>query len=117
MKKVLISGFLGIAFAFAMVACNGSAKNNDSVADSEQPACEQAEEHECMHHCQMTCPDSACLANNCENCTCPEDSPCHKKEACKGEGNCCKKDAADAEQGCCKKQGEGCKKECEHHNK
>ena len=125
MKKALISGFLGIAFAFAMVACNGSAKNNDSVADNEQPACEQAEEHQCMHHCQMTCPDSVCLAANCENCTCPEDSPCHKKAACQGDSTC-HKDAACADkkdcckkqqgEGCCKKQqGEGCKKECENH--
>lgn len=114
MKKAFISGFLGIAFAFVMVACNGNASNNDTVAP-EEPACEQAEQHECMHHCQMTCPDSVCLANNCENCTCPEDSPCHQK-ACKGDGNC-HKDAACGEQhecqkqgeGCCKKQGEGCK--------
>lgn len=124
MKKALISGFLGIAFAFAMVACNGNANNNDSVADNEQPACEQADEHQCMHHCQMTCPDSVCLAANCENCACPEDSPCHQKAACQGDGNC-HKDAACAEkegckhegEGCCKKQGEDCKKECENHKK
>ncbi|MBQ1409128.1 MAG: hypothetical protein IIY87_05165 [Bacteroidales bacterium] len=120
MKKALFTGFLGIAFAFAMVACNGTAQNNDSVADD--TTCAQAEEQECMHHCQMTCPDSVCLAANCENCTCPEDSPCHKK-ACMGDGSC-QKDAACAEkheckhegEGCCKKQGEGCKKDCGNHN-
>lgn len=127
MKKAFISGFLGIAFAFAMVACNGNAANTDTVADTTGATMEQ---EECMHHCQMTCPDSVCLANNCENCTCPEDSPCHMK-ACKGEGNgeCCKKaegcqhdgsckkdegcKKADG-QGCCKKDGNGeCKKQCE----
>lgn len=118
MKKALIYGFLGIAFAFSMVACNGSAKTEDSAADK---TCDmmQAEEHECMRHCQMTCPDSVCLANNCENCACPEDSPCHKK-ACQGDGSC-HKDAACAEkhecqhegEGCCKKQGEGCQKQGE----
>lgn len=120
MKKALISGFLGIAFAFAMVACNGNNNGTDTTAT--EPACagmEQAEEH-CMQHCQMTCPDSVCLANNCEHCTCPEDSPCHQK-ACKGDGSC-QKDAACAGkheckgegEGCCKKQGEGCQqqKEC-----
>lgn len=125
MKKALISGFLGIAFAFAMVACNGGAKTNDSVVENEQPACEQAEE-QCMHHCQMTCPDSVCLAANCENCTCPEDSPCHQKATCQGDGSCADKEGCKKEgegcckkegESCCKKQGEGCKKECENHNK
>lgn len=113
MKKAFFTGFLGIAFAFCMVACNGNANTNEPEAE---PTCEQSEEHACMQHCQMTCPDSVCLANNCENCTCPEDSPCHKKEACKGDGQCCKKEG-----NCCKEgaAAEGCCKEgakpCEGH--
>ena len=119
MKKALISGFLGIAFAFAMVSCNGNAANTDTVADTTNVNMEQTEQ--CMKHCQMTCPDSVCLAANCENCTCPDSSACHQKPACKGEGNCCKK--ADGEGECCKKaqaegcaNAEGCKKECEKKN-
>lgn len=128
MKKALINGFLGIAFAFAMVACNGNASTEDTTA-ADTCEMEQAEEA-CMHHCQMTCPDSVCLAANCENCVCPEDSPCHKKPECKGEGNCCKKaegegcKKAEANGECCKKaeaegcqHKEGCKKECENHKK
>lgn len=118
MKKALMTGFLGIAFAFAMVACNGNAANEDTTADT-TCAMEQAGEA-CMHHCQMTCPDSACLAANCENCTCPETSPCKQKPECKGDGQCCKEKAAG--EGCCKKEAaegcqhkEGCKKECENH--
>lgn len=114
MKKALINGFLGIAFAFAMVACNGNATTEDTTAaDTTCAAMEQCEQ-QCMKHCQMTCPDSVCLAANCENCTCPDSSACHQKPACKGEGQCCKEKAA-AEGQCCKEQGEGCKKECENH--
>ena len=118
MKKALFTGFLGIAFAFSMVACNGNATTEDTTAEN---TCEMVQNDEaCMHHCQMTCPDSVCLAANCENCVCPEDSPCHKKPECKGEGQCCKEKAA--AEGCCKKESaegcknhEGCKKECENH--
>jgi len=113
MKKAFINGFLGIAFVFAMASCGGNATTEDTtVADTTGATMEQ---HECQHHCQMTCPDSTCLAANCENCACPEDSPCHKKE-CKGEGNCqkgegeCCKAKAEGE-GCA--NAEGCKKECE----
>ncbi len=106
MKKSLILGFFGIAFAFAMVACNGNANPTDSPKADIPCAMEQADQ-QCDHHCQMTCPDSLCLAANCENCTCPEDSPCHKKEACKGEGNCQK-----GEGECCKAKAEGEKGEC-----
>lgn len=110
MKKALINGFLGIAFAFAMVACNGSAKTEDTVATDQTPAPEQCEQ-QCMKHCEATCPDSVCLANKCENCTCPEDSPCHKKE-CKGDGQCCKEKAA--AEGCCESKANGeCKKDGE----
>lgn len=124
MKKAFMTGFLGIAFAFAMVACNGNATTEDTTANTCEM--EQAEEA-CMHHCQMTCPDSVCLAANCENCTCPETSPCKQKPECKGDGQCCKEKAA-AEGQCCKKaegegcknqegckNHEGCKKECENH--
>ncbi|MBQ7062145.1 MAG: hypothetical protein IJM88_02500 [Bacteroidales bacterium] len=113
MKRSFLTGFLGIAFAFAMVGCGSNAATEEVAEDTTCANVEQTEEH-CMKHCQMTCPDSVCLANNCENCACPEDSPCHQKPACKGEqGQCCK-DKAAAEGQCCKKQdGEGCKKECE----
>ena len=125
MKKNLMVGFLGIMFAFAMVACNGNATTEDTAVNDEATM-EQAEEP-CMHHCQMTCPDSVCLAANCENCACPDDSPCHQKPACKGEGQCCKdkaaaegqccKEKAAAEGQCCKDKakGEECKKKCENH--
>ncbi len=114
MKKALINGFLGIAFAFAMVACNGNAKTEDTIAADTTGATMEQCEQQCMKHCQMTCPDSVCLAANCENCTCPDSSACHQKPQCKGEGQCCKEKAA-AEGQCCKEQGEGCKKECESH--
>ena len=125
MKKALINGFLGIAFAFAMVACNGNAKTEDTIAADTTGATMEQCEQQCMKHCQMTCPDSVCLAANCENCACPEGSPCHQK-ACQGEGQCCKekaaaegqccKEKAAAEGQCCKdKNAEGCKKECENH--
>lgn len=106
-----MTGFFGIAFAFAMVSCNGNAAATDTAADT--TACPEQTE-QCMKHCQMTCPDSVCLANNCENCTCPDSSACHQKPACKGEGNgeCCKDKAAG--EGCCKDKANGeCKKECE----
>ena len=109
MKRTLISGFLGIVFAFAMASCNGNAANNDSVADTTGATMEQTEQ--CMHHCQMTCPDSLCLAANCENCTCPDSSACRQKPACKGEGNCCKKAEGEGcgnHEGCKKAEGEGC---------
>ncbi|MBP5190166.1 MAG: hypothetical protein J6031_04555 [Bacteroidales bacterium] len=113
MKKALINGFLGIALVFAMAACNGNNKTDETAADTTCAQTEQCKQ-QCMKHCQMTCPDSTCLAANCENCACPEDSPCHKKAECKGEGQCCKEKAATEGQ-CCKEQGEGCKKECENH--
>ena len=127
MKKSLITGVLGIAFAFAMVACGGNAATEDTAVVDE--AAEMAEEH-CMHHCQMTCPDSVCLAANCENCACPDSSACKQKPHCmKAEGEkCCKENAegckkAEGEK-CCKEKAEGekccknkqngeCKKECE----
>lgn len=110
MKKAFLTGFLGIAFSFAMVACGGNSTEEDTTANA--APVEQTEEHECMNHCQMTCPDSACLANNCENCTCPEDSPCHKKEACKGDGCCQNHEACKGEGNCqkheaCKGEGKG----------
>ena len=116
MKKALFTGFLGIAFAFAMVACNGNATTEDTTAN-EPCEMEQADEA-CMQHCQMTCPDSVCLAANCENCACPETSPCKQKPECKGDGQCCKKAEGEgcqkANSECCK-QKEECKKECENH--
>ncbi len=119
MKKSLMTGFLGIVFAFAMVACNGNATTEDTAAIDTTGATEMSEEH-CMHHCQMTCPDSNCLAANCENCACPDSSACKQKPHCmkaEGEG-CCKKDAEGCKkaegEGCCKnKQNGECKKECE----
>lgn len=111
MKKSFLTGFLGIAFAFAMVGCNSNAATEEVAEDTTGATMEQTDEA-CMQHCKMTCPDSVCLANNCENCACPEDSPCHQKAACKGEeGKCCKEQAGEGQ--CCKKDGEGCKKECE----
>lgn len=113
MKKAFITGFLGIAFAFAMTACNGNAPATDSVENDEQNI-EQTDNH-CMHHCQQTCQDSVCLSKNCEGCTCPDSAACHQKPQCKKDGECCKKNAEAAEGQCCKKNAEGCKKECEHH--
>lgn len=107
MKKALFTGFFGIAFAFVMASCSGNAANNDSVADS-TIAPEQTEQ--CMQHCQSTCPDSACLANNCENCTCPDSSACKQKACCKGEGEGCEKaDGCKKDEGCKKGEGECCK--------
>ena len=34
MKKAFMTGFLGIAFAFAMVACNGNATTEDTTANA-----------------------------------------------------------------------------------
>ena len=117
MKKSLLSGFLGIAFAFAMVACGNDATEPETT--TEETTVEQTE-HQCMHQCQGTCADSVCNAAKCENCTCPDSSACHHKHACKGEGNgeCCKSKAADADaHQCCKDKanGEGCQKHCEKH--
>ena len=108
MKKALFTGFLGIAFAFAMASCNGNATATDSNnQDTTNQECQKTEE--CMKHCEATCPDSVCLANKCENCTCPDSSACHQKPCCKeeGKGECCKAKAEG-----CKGDGE-CKKECE----
>ena len=115
-----MTGFLGIAFAFAMVACSGNATTDENAANDSTATTEMSEEH-CMHHCQMTCPDSVCLAANCENCTCPDSSACKQKPACKkGEGEgCCKKAEgegcknAEAKECCKNKQNGECKKECE----
>ncbi|MBO4307664.1 MAG: hypothetical protein J5848_05055 [Bacteroidales bacterium] len=118
MKKALFTGFLGIVFAFAMVACNGNTTENDTTGDTNVVPAQQ-DEH-CMHHCQATCPDSACLAANCENCTCPDSAACHQKPGCKGHEGC-----HHDGQGCkghgegCQGHGEGChhdgacQKECE----
>ncbi len=108
MKKAFITGFLGIAFAFAMVSCNGNTNATDSNNQDTSKKCPK--EEQCMKHCEATCPDSACLANKCENCACPDSSACkQKKECCKeeGKGECCK-----AKGEGCKGDGE-CKKECE----
>ncbi len=115
MKKSIVTGLFGIAFAFALVACQGNANKSDSNAPAKEGA-NVEQNDKCMHHCEMTCPDSACLANKCENCQCPEDAACHKKEACKGDGNCHHGDGE-----CCKghdgekcNHADGCKKECEN---
>lgn len=120
-------GFFGIAFAFAMVACGGGAKGNDSTKDTNkdkantEKTCDKPCDKPCMNHCQNTCPDADCLAKNCDNCACPEDSPCKQKPACNGENQCCK-DKANADcKGdgqCCKDKANGeCKHDCENHQK
>ncbi len=108
MKKALFTGFFGIAFAFAMVSCNGNAANTDSAVDSTATVA-PAQTEQCEHHCQNTCQDSACLANNCENCACPDSSACKQKACCKGEGQECHKAEGCQNDGACKKGGE-CKK-------
>ena len=112
MKKILTTGFLGLAFAFAMVACNGNKTENTDTTQAPAPTEEQCQE-KCMKHCEATCPDSVCLANKCENCACPDDSPCHMKKCCK-EGNVEGQCAKEGDGKCCKEGGEGCKKEAEN---
>lgn len=104
MKKAILTGFFGVAFALVFASCGGNGEVKDTVADTAVAP----ETTECMHHCQMTCPDSTCLAANCENCTCPDSSACHKKPCCKKDGEGCVK--AEGE-GCKKGEGECCKKE------
>lgn len=113
MKKAFLSGFLGIALAFVVASCGGNGEATDSVADTMvAPA-----ETECMQHCQMTCPDSVCLAAKCENCTCPDSSACHQKPCCKKDGEGCAKvegaACANAEGDCCKKADSDCCKKAD----
>ncbi len=100
-----MTGFFGIAFAFVMAACGGNSTAEDSTAvDSAAMAQTEQCEHQCMQHCQATCPDSVCLANNCENCTCPDSAAC-KQTKCEGNGKCEGKGEGcqgKAEGACCK---------------
>lgn len=107
MKKVFLTALVAAAFAFGMSACN-----NNNTAEETVDSTAQTEmcEHECHHHHECTCADTACAANHCANCT---DTNCCKP--C--DHNCCKHEGQDsccaAKKECCKNQ-QGCegKKEC-----
>lgn len=101
MKKVFLTMAVAVAFAFGMTACNNTAE-----APVEDTVATVVENTECCgeHAHAHNCPDSACAAHECNDCTKKGTDECCKAGACEGSHEGC------AHEG----QHEGCAHEGQH---
>lgn len=102
MKKVFLTMAVAVAFAFGMTACNNTAE-----APVEDTVATVVENTECCgeHAHAHNCPDSACAAHECNDCTKKGTDECCKAGACEGSHEGC---AHEGQHEGCQGQHEGC---------
>ncbi len=102
MKKVFLTMAVAVAFAFGMTACNNTAE-----APVEDTVATVVENTECCgeHAHAHNCPDSACAAHECNDCTKKGTDECCKAGACEGSHEGC---THEGQHEGCQGQHEGC---------